>query len=76
MRLITNGSLLHRRAVQEGIRILGKLGGEVWFKLDRGTPAEVAAINGVPMDADRIRSSLVPVSYTHLDVYKRQAWRR
>ena len=59
VRLITNGSLLHRRAVQEGIRILGKLGGEVWFKLDRGTPAEVAAINGVPMDADRIRSSLV-----------------
>ena len=58
VRLITNGSLLHRRTVQDGIRTLGELGGEVWFKLDRGTPAEVEAINGVPMDAQRIRRDL------------------
>lgn len=58
VRLITNGSLLHRRAVQDGIRALGEQGGEVWFKLDRGTPAEVAAINGVPLDAQRIRRNL------------------
>jgi hypothetical protein len=58
VRLITNGSLLHRRKVQEGILTLGELGGEVWFKLDRGTPAEIAVINGVPMDAQRIRRNL------------------
>ena len=29
----------------EGIRTLGELGGEVWFKLDRSTPAEIRAIN-------------------------------
>ena len=58
VRLITNGSLLHRQAVQDGIGALGEMGGEVWFKVDRGTTAEVNAINGVPMDAQRIRRNL------------------
>ncbi len=47
VRLITNGSLLHRPAVQNGIRQLGELGGEVWYKLDRATAGEAAEINGV-----------------------------
>jgi wyosine [tRNA(Phe)-imidazoG37] synthetase (radical SAM superfamily) len=58
VRLITNGSLLHRRKVQEGIRTLGELAGEVWFKLDRGTPDEIEVINGVPMDVQRVRRNL------------------
>ncbi|TXT27514.1 MAG: hypothetical protein FD131_3813 [Rhodocyclaceae bacterium] len=48
VRLITNGSLMHRTEVQSGIRHLAKLGGEVWFKIDRATAEEVAEINGVP----------------------------
>lgn len=47
VRLITNGSLLHRPTVQNGIRQLGELGGEVWYKLDRATADEAAEINGV-----------------------------
>ncbi|MCX7095879.1 MAG: radical SAM protein [Methylobacter sp.] len=35
--LITNGSLLHRPAVQNGLKILNEYGGEVWFKLDSAT---------------------------------------
>ena len=58
VRLITNGSLLHRPGVQDGIRVLGELGGEVWFKVDRAMPAEVEKINGVPMDAGKIRDNL------------------
>lgn len=58
MRLITNGSLLHRPGVQDGIRVLGELGGEVWFKVDRATAAEVETINGVPMDAGKVRDNL------------------
>ena len=58
VRLITNGSLLHRPGVQDGIRVLGELGGEVWFKVDRATAAEVETINGVPMDAGKIRGNL------------------
>ena len=48
LRLITNGSLLHRAEVQSGIRQLGALNGEVWFKLDRATADEIQEINGVP----------------------------
>ncbi len=58
VRLITNGSLLYRQAVQDGIGALGEMGGEVWFKVDRGTTAEVKAINGVPMDAQQVRRNL------------------
>jgi wyosine [tRNA(Phe)-imidazoG37] synthetase (radical SAM superfamily) len=35
--LITNGSLLHRPRVQDGLRRLKEFGGEVWFKLDSAT---------------------------------------
>lgn len=58
VRLITNGSLLHRPAVQGGIRMLGELGGEVWFKVDRATAEEVGVINGVPLDAEKVRRNL------------------
>ena len=46
LRLITNGSLLDRKAVQSAIAHLGRAGGEVWFKLDAGTAAGLARING------------------------------
>ena len=58
VRLITNGSMLHRPGVQEGIRVLGELGGEVWFKVDRASATEVAAINGVPLEAEKVRRNL------------------
>ena len=46
--LITNGSLVHRPEVQSGLRQLGALGGEAWFKLDRAEADDIAKINGVP----------------------------
>ncbi|PKO83938.1 MAG: radical SAM protein [Betaproteobacteria bacterium HGW-Betaproteobacteria-11] len=45
LRLITNGSLLDRRTVQEGIHRLGQTPGEVWFKVDAATAAGLARIN-------------------------------
>ena len=47
VRLITNGSLMHRENVQLGLARIARLGGEVWFKLDRATAAGVRRINGV-----------------------------
>lgn len=35
--LITNGSLVHRPSVQNGLKKLKEYGGEVWFKLDSAT---------------------------------------
>ncbi len=58
VRLITNGSLLHRPNVQSAIRHIGLLGGEVWFKIDRAKDAEVAQINGIPGDRARVLKNL------------------
>lgn len=46
IRLITNGSLLDRKSVQAAIAQIGRGGGEVWFKVDAGTSAGFARING------------------------------
>lgn len=54
MRLITNGSLLDRKAVQAGIARIGRAAGEVWFKVDAGTAAGLARINGT-----RVRPEVV-----------------
>lgn len=43
--LITNGSLVHRSKVQEGLKRLKEYGGEVWFKLDSATEQGRAFIN-------------------------------
>lgn len=47
LRLITNGSLLDRRAVQDGIGVLGGRGGETWFKVDAVGIGAMQRINGV-----------------------------
>ncbi len=54
IRVITNGSLLDRKAVQVGIARIGRAGGEIWFKVDAGTAAGFARINGT-----RVRPDLV-----------------
>lgn len=43
--LITNGSLTDRPRVQEGLRKMAALNGEVWFKFDSATAAGMRAIN-------------------------------
>lgn len=58
VRLITNGSLMHRLDVQQGIERLAELGGEVWFKVDRAIAAEIAEINGVPGQPEKIAKNL------------------
>lgn len=58
LRLITNGSLMHRPAVRLGIKRLGELGGEVWFKLDRGTEAGIQQVNGTKLNPENIASAV------------------
>lgn len=57
--LITNGSLLHRSEVQQGVRKLSELNGEVWFKLDRASEAGMQRINDTRTGMDKVRSNLV-----------------
>lgn len=58
IRLITNGSLVHRPAVQAGLREIGDAGGEVWFKIDRVGEAATRAVNGVPQSPAAVRRHL------------------
>jgi wyosine [tRNA(Phe)-imidazoG37] synthetase (radical SAM superfamily) len=61
--LITNGSLIHRPVVQRGLATLAELGGELWFKLDGGSPAQRERINGVSMsDAHLLRNLALAVA--------------
>lgn len=56
--LITNGSLLHRPEVQQGLRLLAGHGGEVWFKLDRASAEGMARVNQTRMSLDEVRAHL------------------
>ena len=60
--LITNGSMSDQPHVQEGLRAMAGMGGQVWFKLDRATEAGLAATNSVRMTPDDHRARLVAVS--------------
>lgn len=59
IRLITNGSLMHRPDVCAGIADIGTLDGEVWFKVDRATSAGTAQVNKVNLDPEKVRASLL-----------------
>jgi wyosine [tRNA(Phe)-imidazoG37] synthetase (radical SAM superfamily) len=59
VRLITNGSFLHRPRVRQGIARIGALQGEVWFKVDRASAEGVALVNGTQLSPERIKAALL-----------------
>lgn len=56
--LISNGSLMHKADVQEGLRRMQPLGGEVWFKLDRATREGIRLINNAELEPERVYANL------------------
>lgn len=56
--LITNGSLMQRSDIQNGVTKLAKLNGEVWFKLDRATEAGMRKINNTRVSMAKVRANL------------------
>jgi len=56
--LITNGSLLQRDYVQQGLRKMAKLNGEVWFKLDRASEHGMQVVNDTRATLDSVRENL------------------
>jgi wyosine [tRNA(Phe)-imidazoG37] synthetase (radical SAM superfamily) len=58
LRLITNGSLVGHVLVQEGLRRLARLGGEVWLKVDAGTAEKIRLINGVNLSPRALARNL------------------
>ena len=56
--LITNGSLLYRNEVRQGLRDMVKINGEVWFKLDRASAAGMLRVNGIRISMNKVRANL------------------
>lgn len=56
--LITNGSLMERKEVQWGLTHWGQLGGEVWFKVDRGSTEGIDQLNQTPLSMERVQRNL------------------
>lgn len=56
--LITNGSLVHKPYVQEGLARMQALGGEVWFKLDRASREGIRQVNNAELDPERAYANL------------------
>jgi wyosine [tRNA(Phe)-imidazoG37] synthetase (radical SAM superfamily) len=56
--LITNGSLMHRDDVQNGLRRMSEINGEVWFKLDRASESGMARVNDTHAALDKVRRHL------------------
>ena len=57
--LITNGSLLYRENVQQGLRLLAQNNGEVWFKLDRASVAGMQLVNDTHNSIEKVRNHLI-----------------
>ncbi len=60
--LITNGSLIHQKDVQLGVRRIKTITGEVWFKVDSVTKEGVARINDSPFSLRKTSSNLETVA--------------
>jgi wyosine [tRNA(Phe)-imidazoG37] synthetase (radical SAM superfamily) len=56
--LITNGSLLYRENVQQGLRRMAQSNGEVWFKLDRASESGMQLVNDTRMSMEKVREHL------------------
>jgi pyruvate-formate lyase-activating enzyme len=56
--LITNGSLMHRAYVQEGLGRMAQYNGEVWFKLDRASAEGMQLSNNTQMTMETVRQNL------------------
>ncbi|HUW29836.1 MAG TPA: radical SAM protein [Sulfuriferula sp.] len=56
--LITNGSLLDKAYVQDGLRRMHALNGEIWFKMDSATREGLRSINHAELGPERVFANL------------------
>lgn len=62
LRLISNGSYVHKLHVQQGLSLMAKHQGEVWVKVDRVTDEGLHRVNGVSLTADLLRKQVESVA--------------
>ncbi|MGC2164883.1 MAG: radical SAM protein, partial [Gallionella sp.] len=71
--LITNGSLLHRPAVQQGLQVMATLNGEVWFKIDRVSASGMLLVNDTKASISKVRDNLI-VALTRCPTWLQTCW--
>jgi wyosine [tRNA(Phe)-imidazoG37] synthetase (radical SAM superfamily) len=52
--LISNGSEILKENVQQGLKIIAKNNGELWFKIDRANPSAINLVNQVSIDINGV----------------------
>jgi len=62
LRLITNGSYVHKPHVQRGLMQMANHHGEVWIKVDQVTDAGIARMNGITLHAQRLQQQIEAVA--------------
>jgi len=62
LRLISNGSYLHKADVQRGLTLMAAKHGEVWIKVDAVSSEAILRINGIKLDASRLRKQVEAVA--------------
>ncbi len=78
--LISNGSLIHKKSVQAGLKELARYKGELWFKLDSATEAGRKLINNTGqsqkklLDHLEIAASLCTIKLQTCMLRYREAW--
>jgi len=73
VRLITNGSLMHRMPVLTALSQLAELNGEVWFKVDRATGAGMTTINDVEGSVEGVKRRLLACA-EHCPTWLQTCW--
>lgn len=72
--LITNGSLLQRDTVQQGLRRMAQFNGEVWFKLDRANAAGMLRVNDTKTTMDAVLKNLATATSCCPDTWLQTCW--
>lgn len=72
--LITNGSLMQRDTVQQGLRRMSQLNGEVWFKLDRASEAGMLRVNDTKSQMDAVLKNLATAVSCCPDTWLQTCW--
>lgn len=72
--LITNGSLMQRDNVQQGLRRLAQLNGEIWFKLDRASAESMALVNDTKMSMEKVQQNLTTAIACCPDTWLQTCW--
>ncbi|HXH72594.1 MAG TPA: radical SAM protein [Mariprofundaceae bacterium] len=62
LRLITNGSYIHKPEVRAGLLRMAQHNGEVWIKVDSATQEGIRRINGIATDAAHLRRQVESVA--------------